>query len=120
LILICRVVRLSSPKLNYLIIAGALILYITLYLVVYPNNGSNPFAFEVICNVSHLSVIRTIRCVTHILYLIRLYLYLLCVHMQIFYASGIGVSLCVGTIQGKMFRIFYIFRNPSPVKKVVG
>jgi len=44
----------------------------------------------------------------------------LCVHMQIYYASGIGVSLCVGTIQGKMFRIFYIFRNPSPVKKVVG
>jgi len=40
--------------------------------------------------------------------------------MQITYAAGIGTSLSVGTIQGKMFRLFYIFRNPSPVKKVQG
>ena len=53
LVLPCRVVQLSSPKLNYLIIAGSLILYITLFLVAYPNrNTSNLLAVEVLCNVS--------------------------------------------------------------------
>ena len=108
-ILLCRVVQLSSPKLNYLIIAGALILYITLFLVVYPNHASNLLVDEVLCDVSNTT--------TMLYYMLFTEWSFPC--MQITYASGIGVSLCVGTIQGKMFRIFHIFHNPSPAKKVV-
>ena len=31
---------------------------------------------------------------------------------------AIGAALCQSTIQGKMFRIFYIFHNPRPNQKV--
>ena len=32
--------------------------------------------------------------------------------------AAIGYSLCYGTIVAKMFRIYYIFRNPT-AKKIV-
>ena len=33
--------------------------------------------------------------------------------------TAIGYSLCYGTIITKMFRVFYIFRNPTMKKRVV-
>ena len=32
--------------------------------------------------------------------------------------TAIGYSLCYGTILVKMARVYYIFNNPSPIKKV--
>ena len=32
--------------------------------------------------------------------------------------TAIGYSLCYGTIVVKMFRVYYIYSNPSPRKKV--
>ncbi len=32
--------------------------------------------------------------------------------------TAIGYSLCYGTILAKMIRVYYIFNNPSPKKKV--
>ena len=32
--------------------------------------------------------------------------------------TAIGYSLCYGTILAKMARVYYIFNNPSPNKKV--
>ena len=32
--------------------------------------------------------------------------------------TAIGYSLCYGTILAKMARVYYIFNNPSPKKKV--
>ena len=32
--------------------------------------------------------------------------------------TAIGYSLCYGTIVAKMFRVFYIFRNPTVKKRV--
>ena len=32
--------------------------------------------------------------------------------------AAIGYSLCYGTIVAKMFRVFYIFRNPTENKGV--
>ena len=32
--------------------------------------------------------------------------------------AAIGYSLCYGTIVAKMFRVFYIFRNPTAKKRV--
>ena len=32
--------------------------------------------------------------------------------------TAIGYSLCYGTIVAKMFRVFYIFRNPTAKKRV--
>ena len=33
--------------------------------------------------------------------------------------TAIGYSLCYGTIITKMFRVFYIFRNPTMKKRIV-
>ena len=32
--------------------------------------------------------------------------------------TALGYSLCYGTILAKMFRVYYIFDNPTPKKKV--
>ena len=47
-----RVVRLSSPNLNYLIGFGAILLYVNAYLLVFPS--SNQSAATAMCNVSSI------------------------------------------------------------------
>ena len=51
-----RIVKLTSPKLNYVIVAGALWIYINLYFAVFPNIEDHPFAYEVLCNVRILTL----------------------------------------------------------------
>lgn len=46
-----RLVRLTSPNLNYLIGTGAIILYVDIYFFVIPT--TNQVAVTVFCNVSH-------------------------------------------------------------------
>ena len=45
-----RLMKLSSPKLNYLILAGATILYINIFFFIIPT--TNPSTVTVLCNVS--------------------------------------------------------------------
>ena len=45
-----RIVQLSSPNLNYLIIAGAILLLASVYFITFPSRCSQ--AFEVTCMVS--------------------------------------------------------------------
>ncbi len=80
-----RLIKLASPKLNYLIGIGAIILYVTTIFLVGPT--TSPGVVTVLCNLTP-------------------------------WLTAIGYSLCYGTILAKMTRVYYIFNNPSPKKKV--
>ena len=81
----CRIIRLTSPNLNYLIAVGAIVLYIDVCFVVVPSTSAS--VVSVLCNITP-------------------------------WLTAIGYSLCFGTIITKMFRLYYIFNNPS-AKKIV-
>ena len=81
-----RLVRLSSPNLNYLIGAGAIILYLNICFYIVPT--TNPTAVSVLCNITP-------------------------------WLTALGYSLCYGTILAKMCRIYYIFNDPTPNRKVL-
>ena len=49
---LARILKLSSPKLNYLIIVRSYWLYINVYFIVFPGRENNPLAYEVLCIVS--------------------------------------------------------------------
>ena len=80
-----RLIRLSSPNLNYIICVGAVILYLDMILLVIPSTDER--VVSILCNVNP-------------------------------WFTSIGYSLCYGTILVKMFRVYYIYSNPSPRKKV--
>ena len=94
-----RILKISSPKLNYLIIIGSYWLYINVYFF-FPNKEEHQFVYGIFYKVSHDNTDSII------------------IQKQALYFTTVSFSLCDGTIQGKMFRIFYIFHNPSPKKKV--
>ena len=77
--------KLSSPQVNYLIVIGAIILYLNVVALVIPT--SDPVAVTVLCTLRPWLI-----------------------------ASG--YSLCYGTMLAKMARVYYIFNNPTPKKKV--
>lgn len=83
-----RIIKLSSPKLNYIIGFGAVLLYISIILAVIPIHEGN-------------RSLATSLCIT------------------IPWFTAVGYSLCYGTILVKMFRIWYIFNNPTVIKKPV-
>jgi gamma-aminobutyric acid type B receptor len=79
-----KLIRLSSPNLNYIICVGAIILYLDMILLVIPS--TDRMVVSVLCNLNP-------------------------------WFTSIGYSLCYGTIVVKMFRVYYIYSNPSPRKK---
>jgi gamma-aminobutyric acid type B receptor len=79
-----KLIRLTSPNLNYLIGSGAILLYIAIIVTVWP--ATTATVSSVMCN------------------------------LQV-WLTGIGYSLCYGTILVKMWRVYYIFNNPSTQKK---
>ena len=81
-----RLIRLSSPKLNYLIGAGAIILYADTYFTVFPT--TDPMIVATFCTLTP-------------------------------WLTNIGFSLCFGTVGVKMWRVYYIFNDPSAKKKKV-
>ena len=101
---VCRVIRLSSPNLNYLIGIGAIILYINIITLTIRHSTEESLA--VVYNVRRNSVvIRTPRDS----FLTQMNPWL----------TNIGYSLCYGTISSKMIRVWYIFNNPVLRKKFV-
>ena len=81
-----RLIRLSSPKLNYLIGGGAIILYTSIYFFIIPT--TNQQVVTVMCNITSWLI-------------------------------ALGYSLCYGTILAKMVRVYYIFDNPTSLRKKV-
>ena len=81
-----RLIRLSSPNLNYLIGVGAIVLYTDVIFAVIPT--TNPDVVAVICTLTP-------------------------------WLTAIGYSLCYGTVVAKMWRVYFIFNNPTPNRKKV-
>lgn len=81
-----RLIRLTSPKLNYLITCGALLLYLDVFLFVVPT--TNP---DVVIALTKVTT----------------------------WLTGIGYTLCFGTILAKLIRVWFIFNNPKPNERKV-
>ena len=107
---ILRLIRLTSPNLNYLIVVGAIILYIDISVSVAPTTDLKVVA--ILCNVSSniVHMYGEYRCTYKCSYL--------CIQLAP-WLNAIGYSLCFGTIVVKMFRVYYIFNSPTPTKKIV-
>ena len=102
----CRIVKLSSPNLNYLIIIGAGCLYVSVYMYVFVADRENIFDQTVLCNVSKCFNCQAIA--IRLWYLIQLREWL----------SSIGYDICFAVILAKTWRVYYIFTNPQSKKKV--
>ena len=96
-----RLVRLMSPKLNILVIAGGMIMYFSIVLYTLPVYDS--FGRTFLCNVSSCIIQEST---------VLLYAQL---ETRVF---SLGYTLCFSTILAKMWRVYYIFTNPKPKRKV--
>ena len=106
-VLFYRVVKLSSPKLNYLIIIGAVLMYCSIYFYLLP---------IVHMDVVLASCIVSIVCQNHNL-VSELTEFSVIEQLQ-HWLFTIGYSLAFGMVLAKMWRIYQIFHNPTPNKKV--
>uniref|UniRef100_A0A1X7UH13 G-protein coupled receptors family 3 profile domain-containing protein n=1 Tax=Amphimedon queenslandica TaxID=400682 RepID=A0A1X7UH13_AMPQE len=87
-----KLIKLISPNLNYFIIAGTSMVFLSIFLRIFPFDTSDEERFK---------KTRLLLCY------ISLYL------------DFIGYTIAFGTILSKMWRIYYIFHNPSPNKKIL-
>ncbi|XP_064388323.1 gamma-aminobutyric acid type B receptor subunit 2-like isoform X2 [Halichondria panicea] len=79
-----KIVRLTSPNLNYLIIIGCLFIYTSVYWYLIPSTNTDVVLASCCLQIGFL---------------------------------GSGYFLFMGTIVAKLWRIYYIFRNPDSAKK---
>ena len=103
--LLFRIVKLTSPNLNYFIILGAIFLFASIYIRVY-FDSSRLYNF-IRCNVSSKVGI-ILLLISVIIIVVQLQAIMNCV----------GYVLLVAPVLAKMWRIHYIFHNPLPNKKV--
>ena len=73
-----RLIRLSSPKLNYIIGIGAVILYLNVIFLVVPT--INPVLITVLCHVCSIHVILTFTCTSSYLHANLSIVYILRIH----------------------------------------
>ncbi|XP_064393896.1 gamma-aminobutyric acid type B receptor subunit 2-like [Halichondria panicea] len=84
-----RVVKLGSPNLNFLLIAGATLLYLALFFYgTSAQERSQQLEETILCNFR-------------------------------FWLFSVGNTLCFAVILAKQWRIYYIFSNPTPNKMVI-
>ena len=101
----CRLIRLSSSNLNYLIGLGAIILYINIITFVIPAKGM--VVASVLCNVG-----------VKLILFHSIYISLLILTKINPWLISLGYSFCYGTIIIKMIRVWVIFNNPMDLKTV--
>ena len=103
-----RAVKLSSPNLNYLIVIGAALLFLCVYLYNYTVDSLDQTALQtVVCNVRQDAFQKVINYSYRLLFQLRQWL------------SAIGYTLCFAVILSKTWRIYYILSNPTKKKKVI-
>ena len=115
-----RVVKLSSPYLNVMIIMGAILFYIDVILFGVDEGIGSPFTTTSLCMVLH-----TIACCC-ICNLIMFKMYskimstssilFICCQTRIWIAS-LAFTLVFGTVFVKTWRVYYIFNNARKQKK---
>ena len=103
-LMIYRIIRLTSPNLNYFIVCGALILYGSVYIRMARTN--NATFWKVNCHVSGDTA--------------DVYIYFFSTfHPQmIIWTLFLGYCLCFNPYLAKIWRIYYIFHDPTSKKKV--
>ncbi|XP_003384356.1 PREDICTED: gamma-aminobutyric acid type B receptor subunit 2-like [Amphimedon queenslandica] len=79
-----KIIRLTSPNLNYLIVLGCILMSASGLIYSFPT--TNYTAVYVLCYIRA-------------------------------YTQLVGYSLCFGTICAKMWRVYFIFHNPTPKKR---
>ena len=92
-------IRLNSPKLNYLMIAGVIIVYLGCIVIIIPT--LNTRVVSALCIVCMLKCNNLLACDIHIdfsAFQIRIWL------------LPIGHSFGFGTVIAKLVRIYYIFK----------
>ena len=92
-------IKLSSPNLNYLVVAGAIILYTSVYLYIFSERAG---LHDALCNVRKVKLNVVIFMITQL--------------QQ--WTFSLGYNLCFAVILAKTWRIYHIFSNPAPKKKV--
>ena len=110
-IMLCnRVVKLTSPNLNYVIVFGAIMLLIGNIFLPFPSR--NITLISIFCTVSILEllsvtliIIIILHCHTALVQMARIFL-------------SIGYDICFVVALVKTVRVAYIFRNVTPNKKV--
>lgn len=98
-----RIVKISSPSLNYFIILGAFLMYSSIYFFLVPS--LNPVVVLTGCLVSWIQY--------HVLSKLTVFYYQL--ELWLF---TVGYSLAYGAVLAKMWRVYQIFSNPKPKKRV--
>ena len=94
-------IRLTTPKLNFLIVSGDVLMYLSLLVGLLPT--VNRHVFHIQCTVS----------------IVCLHLYIMMYTLKVpIWLYGVGYLLVYGPILAKMWRVYQIFHNPSPGKKV--
>ncbi len=122
----CRVVKLTSPNINYFVIIGAYIQYTSIFFRVLPS--TDPDVNLATCLVSTVMIVLMEK---HPVLKDRLVLWLQSLLWRMKYVfmfpSQITSMLVIagycfgyGAILAKMGRIYYIFNNPTTNKKVSG
>ena len=100
---LCRIIKISSPSLNYFIILGALLMYTSIYFYLLPSLNTDIILTG--CIVGNPTV--------------YFHSYLKCILLQLqIWFFTIGYSLSFGAVLAKMWRVYQIFNNPKPKKKV--
>lgn len=107
--MVYRIVRLTSPNLNYFIIAGSYIMYSSIFIRLIPSGDET--VNYVRCNVS--------RSICNTVWLIRIKCTCssLCSQLEIL-LTILAYCLAFGTILVKVGRVHHIFNNPTERRKV--
>jgi gamma-aminobutyric acid type B receptor len=108
-----RVLKLSSCHLNYLIVAGATLLYLSVFFYVFSERNNEDIVHDILCNVrlngSSNSFLGDV---------VNVHMFLLSPTQLQQWLFSFGYTLCFAVILAKTWRVYYIFTNPRPKKKV--
>ena len=101
-----RIVKISSPSLNYFIILGASIMYSSIYFFLLPS-------------LNHVVVLTGCLVSTNMTryYIPQFTCIVNCYQLELWLFT-VGYLLAFGAVLAKMWRIYQIFSNPKPKKRV--
>ena len=112
-----RLIRLTSPNLNYIIVAGALCFYASVYFLLWPPNVPKD-TVKGFCNVRTACFVCMYVCL-YMYACIKNWIYQSLFHIfQVsLWLAIIAFSLSFGTINAKMWRVYLICHKPKPTMK---
>ena len=122
---IYRIVRLTTPTLNYVIVGGSLLMYLSVFIGLLPAKQECLFMAQ--CLVGSMASLGIALYMKHASYYIMCFgdnnvlcsYKIILYYLQIYpWVYAIGYFLMYGTIFAKMWRVYQIFHNPKPKQGV--